>query len=151
MFAVRHADSPFCIEKGYVIMTTCGIAREGLVEIFRNRGAVVRMLTAQDVEEIYGLRVLLEGDAIFHGVKRIDDETLARAELVHRLLGEAHRARRGGAHGGARVVLVRHGIHAQRPGFYDIFSCDPYGRTLDWMHRNDRRRHVDLACKPAPG
>ncbi|WP_321948664.1 GntR family transcriptional regulator [Paraburkholderia sp. J10-1] len=65
------------------------LAREGLVEIFRNRGAVVRMLTAHDVEEIYGLRVLLEGDAIFHSVKRIDDETLARAELVHRLLGEA--------------------------------------------------------------
>ncbi|TDG10734.1 GntR family transcriptional regulator [Paraburkholderia guartelaensis] len=64
------------------------LAREGLVEIFRNRGAVVRMLTVQDVEEIYGLRVLLEGDAIFHSVKRIDDETLARAELVHRLLGD---------------------------------------------------------------
>ncbi|CAG9266606.1 DNA-binding transcriptional regulator, GntR family [Paraburkholderia unamae] len=65
------------------------LAREGLVEVFRNRGAVVRTLTAQDVEEIYGLRVLLEGDAIFRSVKRLDEETLARAELVHRLLGEA--------------------------------------------------------------
>ncbi|SDC52160.1 GntR family transcriptional regulator [Paraburkholderia lycopersici] len=65
------------------------LAREGLVEIFRNRGAVVRMLTVQDVDEIYGLRALLEGDAIFRSVKRLDDETLARAELVHRLLGEA--------------------------------------------------------------
>jgi DNA-binding GntR family transcriptional regulator len=72
------------------------LAREGLVEIFRNRGAVVRMLTVQDVEEIYDLRVLLEGDAIFRSVKRLDDETLARAELVHRLLDETATTQRQG-------------------------------------------------------
>lgn len=65
------------------------LEREGLVAIYRNRGAVVRMLTAEDVEEIYGLRVLLEGDAIYRAVKSLDAETLARAELVHRLLGDA--------------------------------------------------------------
>lgn len=72
------------------------LAREGLVEIFRNRGAVVRMLTVQDIEEIYGLRALLEGDAIFRSAKRLDDETLARAALVHRLLGEAAATRKQG-------------------------------------------------------
>lgn len=65
------------------------LEREGLVEIFRNRGAIVRTLTRSDVGEIYDLRTLLEGDAIFRSVKRIDEETLARAELVHRLLGSA--------------------------------------------------------------
>lgn len=65
------------------------LEREGLVEIFRNRGAVVRTLTESDVNEIYDLRTLLEGDAIYRSVKRMDEETLARAELVHRLLGSA--------------------------------------------------------------
>ncbi|WP_164133792.1 FCD domain-containing protein, partial [Stenotrophomonas maltophilia] len=65
-------------------------------DIFRNRGAVVRMLSASDVQEIYDLRALLEGDAIYRSVKRLDDETLARAELVHRLLGDAAVPRRQG-------------------------------------------------------
>ncbi|MGS0896140.1 GntR family transcriptional regulator [Burkholderia stagnalis] len=72
------------------------LEREGLLDIFRNRGAVVRMPSASDVREIYDLRVLLEGDAIFRSVKRLDDETLARAELVHRLLGDASAPRRQG-------------------------------------------------------
>ena len=72
------------------------LEREGLVDSFRNRGAMVRTLTAPDVEEIYHLRSLLEGDAIFQSVKQLDDETLARAELVHRLLGDAGtKARQG--------------------------------------------------------
>nr|WP_254600359.1 GntR family transcriptional regulator [Burkholderia latens] len=72
------------------------LEREGLLEIFRNRGAVVRMLSASDVNEIYDMRALLEGDAIYRSVKRLDDETLARAELVHRLLGESSVPRRQG-------------------------------------------------------
>jgi len=56
----------------------------------------VRTLTLDDVEEIYSLRMLLEGDAIFRAVKRIDAETLARVELVHRLLGEAKSCDRQG-------------------------------------------------------
>ncbi|QVN20461.1 GntR family transcriptional regulator [Burkholderia pyrrocinia] len=72
------------------------LEREGLLDIFRNRGAVVRMLGASDVQEIYDMRALLEGDAIYRSVKRLDDETLARAELVHRLLGESNVPRRQG-------------------------------------------------------
>lgn len=69
---------------------------EGLVELQRNRGAVVRTLAEDDIDEIYGLRMLLEGDAIFRATKRMDSETLARAELVHRLLAEATTAQRQG-------------------------------------------------------
>ncbi|MVY94898.1 FCD domain-containing protein, partial [Enterobacteriaceae bacterium 8376wD7] len=65
------------------------LEREGLVEIYRNRGAVVKTLTAADVDEIYQLRALLEGEAIFHSLKNMDPETLARAELVHQLLSSA--------------------------------------------------------------
>lgn len=69
---------------------------EGLVEIYPNRGALVRTLTPNDIDEIYGLRTLLEGDAIYHAVKRMDDETLVRAELVHRLLETAATAAKQG-------------------------------------------------------
>lgn len=72
------------------------LEREGLVETFRNRGAVVRMLSEADVNEIYDLRVLLEGDAIHRSAKHMTEETMARAELVHRLLGSAKTKRRQG-------------------------------------------------------
>jgi DNA-binding GntR family transcriptional regulator len=65
------------------------LEREGLVEIYRNRGAVVKTLTAADVDEIYQLRALLEGEAIFHSLENMDPETLARAALVHQLLSSA--------------------------------------------------------------
>lgn len=65
------------------------LAAEGLVELFKNRGAVVRTLSDADIDEIYELRMLLEGDAIHRAVRHMDAETIARAELVHRLLGEA--------------------------------------------------------------
>jgi len=65
------------------------LEREGLVDVYRNRGAVVRTLTVNDVDEIYQLRALLEGDAIFQSLQYMDSETLTRAELVHKLLGSA--------------------------------------------------------------
>lgn len=69
---------------------------EGLVEIYPNRGATVRALTPNDVEEIYAMRTLLEGDAIFRAVKQMDEETIVRAELVHRLLGKTKTADKQG-------------------------------------------------------
>lgn len=65
------------------------LEREGLVDVYRNRGAVVRTLTAADIDEIYQLRALLEGQAIVQSLQHMDAETLSRAELVHQLLGSA--------------------------------------------------------------
>jgi DNA-binding GntR family transcriptional regulator len=72
------------------------LAQEGLVEIHKNRGAVVKSLTKNDVEEIYGLRILLEGDAMFRSVGQLDDKILTQAELVHSRLGEATVAQQQG-------------------------------------------------------
>ncbi|MRW93003.1 FCD domain-containing protein [Duganella sp. FT80W] len=72
------------------------LAAEGLLEQHPNRGAAVRTLSVTDIEEIYSLRMLLEGDAIHRAVQRMDAETLARVELVHRLLGEAASADKQG-------------------------------------------------------
>lgn len=65
------------------------LEHDGMVEIFRNRGAVVRTLSGDDIDEIYQLRALLEGQAINQSVQNLSDDTLARAELIHRLLGNA--------------------------------------------------------------
>ena len=44
---------------------------EGLVDVFPNRGAFVTTLSADEVREIYHLRILLEGDAIETAVPRM--------------------------------------------------------------------------------
>lgn len=62
------------------------LEHDGLVDIYKNRGAVVRTLSVDDLDEIYQLRALLEGEAIFHAVKALNEDTLARAELTHSLL-----------------------------------------------------------------
>lgn len=69
---------------------------EGLVQIHPNRGAAVRTLSLRDVREIYELRMLLEGDAIYRAVQHMDEETLKRAALVHGLLGKARTSNKQG-------------------------------------------------------
>ncbi len=73
------------------------LEREGLVRIYKNRGAVVSQLTGDDIEEIYHLRAILEGDVAWQAAQNIDDETLARAELIHHLLGSATTPQKQGA------------------------------------------------------
>ncbi len=62
------------------------LEHDGLVEIFRNRGAIVRTLSVDDLNEIYQLRSLLEGEAIFQSANNLSADNLARAELTHSLL-----------------------------------------------------------------
>ncbi|MBK0000746.1 GntR family transcriptional regulator [Erwinia sp. S38] len=73
------------------------LEQEGLVDLYLNRGAVVRTLSADDIRHIYHLRALLEGDAILYSVPDLDAESLARAELVHHLLGGANDTEKQGA------------------------------------------------------
>jgi DNA-binding GntR family transcriptional regulator len=51
---------------------------EGLVEASPNRGATVRTYRAEDLEDMYGLRALLEGHAAHQAATRITGEQLAR-------------------------------------------------------------------------
>ncbi|PXM25272.1 GntR family transcriptional regulator [Klebsiella variicola] len=85
----RDLASQFAVSRIPMREAIQQLEREGLVEIYRNRGAVVKTLTAADVYEIYQLRALLEGEAIFHSLENMDPETLARAALVHQLLSSA--------------------------------------------------------------
>jgi DNA-binding GntR family transcriptional regulator len=53
------------------------LAAEGLVELVHNRGARVVRWTAQDVEETYRLRALLEGEAAALAARRATPEQVA--------------------------------------------------------------------------
>ena len=50
---------------------------EGLVEATPNRGATVRSHTAEDLDDLYQLRALLEGHAARRAATRISDEVIA--------------------------------------------------------------------------
>jgi DNA-binding GntR family transcriptional regulator len=52
------------------------LGSEGLIEVLPNRGARVRTWTAQDLEETYELRAVLEGLAVRRAATRIDPVAL---------------------------------------------------------------------------
>jgi DNA-binding GntR family transcriptional regulator len=56
------------------------LAAEGLVELVHNRGARVVRWTAEDIEETYRLRALLEGEAASLAARRAVPEQLATLE-----------------------------------------------------------------------
>lgn len=60
------------------------LTTEGLVVFDAHRGAIVRELNKQELDEIYEIRFALEPMAVRLAVERIDDETLDRAEEFHR-------------------------------------------------------------------
>lgn len=63
------------------------LGSEGLVEVLPNRGSRVRTWTAQDLDETYELRALLEGLAARRAAARMTAATVAELdELVTRML-----------------------------------------------------------------
>jgi DNA-binding GntR family transcriptional regulator len=61
---------------------------EGLLVVEPNRGAFVPILAAADVQEIFDLRVLLEGDAMRRAVAGHTPRSLRQLEAVQRELDE---------------------------------------------------------------
>ena len=62
------------------------LAAEGLIRFDSFRGAVVHIPTAEEVEEVYELRILLEALAVRRSVGRITtDELAVAAELMDRM------------------------------------------------------------------
>lgn len=90
------------------------LERDGFVEVFRNRGAVVKTLSIEDIDEIYSLRALLEGDAIYQSVTHLSVETLARAELTHNLLATTTEYEKQGRLNGEFHDLLYSGCKNQR-------------------------------------
>src|SRR5512132_4234499 len=64
---------------------------QGLVHVYPNRGAFVISLSAEDVTEIFDLRILLEGDLIERAVPRLTADDWRRIDAAH-----AHATRTAG-------------------------------------------------------
>jgi DNA-binding GntR family transcriptional regulator len=64
---------------------------QGLVHVYPNRGAFVIALSADEVQEIYDLRILLEGDLIERAVPRLTADDWRRIDAAH-----AHATRTAG-------------------------------------------------------
>jgi DNA-binding GntR family transcriptional regulator len=56
---------------------------QGLVHVYPNRGAFVISLSADEVTEIYELRILLEGDIIERAVPRMTPEHWRQIDAAH--------------------------------------------------------------------
>jgi len=56
---------------------------QGLVHVYPNRGAFVISLSADEVREIYDLRILLEGDIIERAVPRMTADDWRRIDAAH--------------------------------------------------------------------
>lgn len=56
---------------------------EGLVRIEPRRGAVVTPVSADDIEEIYQLRALLEGEAVMKSLPFLDEEDIEELESIY--------------------------------------------------------------------
>lgn len=57
---------------------------EGLVRIEPRRGAVVTPVSTEDIEEIYQLRALLEGEAVVKSLPFLDEEDIQELEAIYR-------------------------------------------------------------------
>ncbi len=56
---------------------------QGLVDVYPNRGAFVVSLSADEVREVYEMRVLLEGDLIERAVPRMTADDWRRIDAAH--------------------------------------------------------------------
>lgn len=80
---------------------------EGLVESRHNRGAYVAQLTEADLEEIYGLRLVLEVYAVRRAAERSTPE---QADRLQSLVDEMNSATQSGDYGAAANIDLQ--LHA---------------------------------------
>ncbi|MEM7130594.1 MAG: GntR family transcriptional regulator [Chloroflexota bacterium] len=93
---------------------------EGLIVIYPGRGAFVNRLSADEIQEIYDIRILLESDALRRAVPVLTPAILAEAET---LLSQLAEARDGGEFG--RIDEAFHAklyIPAQRPRLLELIN-----------------------------
>jgi DNA-binding GntR family transcriptional regulator len=57
---------------------------EGLIAIVPNRGAIVPALSADDVEELFSIRALLEPEVLKRSFTHLSEEDLSKAESILR-------------------------------------------------------------------
>lgn len=124
---------------------------EGLISLDARRGAVVRGLTLDDVQEIYQMRMRLEPLLAARSFDRVTDDDLARADACHRkmcgkvsaqswanLNEEFHAALTGNTTGGRLGSVVYNLAHAASPYVVLSLFADPDIRDMN------NRDHAEL-------
>ena len=77
------------VSRGPVREALLRLEREGLVVVRRNRGAFVAQLSAEDLEEVYTLRLAIERLAVQRVVRLATDEQLAALQRIVDEMAEA--------------------------------------------------------------
>lgn len=78
------------VSRGPVREALLRLEREGLVVVRRNRGAFVAQLSAQDLEEVYTLRMAIERLAVQRVVRLATGDQLAGLQVVVETMAAAH-------------------------------------------------------------
>lgn len=86
------------------------LGSEGLVETLPNRGARVRTWSAQEIDNIFDLRALLEGHAAALAASRVTADNLAQMNELCDDMESA--ARRGGTQNLDRIAGLNNAFHA---------------------------------------
>ena len=101
---------------------------EGLVEFVPNRGAHVASWTERDLDEIFGLRALLESHAAELAAPRISGADLGRLSALQDQMDAA--GRRGGTGGLDRVAEQPHLAAERGPGCLDETTLEQGAGTV---------------------
>ena len=132
---------------------------QGLVHVYPNRGAFVVALSADEVREIYDIRVLLEGDLLERAVPRLTPDDWRRIDTAH-----AHATRTAGGPewvdgdwrfhralyepaGRARQLAMVESLRATVARYSTAYAALPE-RTAEWLHDHDA---ILEACRARAG
>lgn len=132
---------------------------QGLVEVFPNRGAFVVSLSADEVREIYDLRILLEGDAIERAVPMMTADDWRRIDAAHEASKQSangpewadgdwqfHRALYLPA-GRPRQLAMIDTLRGTVARYWNAYSALPT-RTAEWLADHDA---ILEACRSRAG
>lgn len=125
------------------------LQRDGMVSVLPNRGAVVRTLNEQEIDDTYSLRAVLESYSASRAAARIEPVALGHLEEVHQLFEQAVREHDPLSDDVERLIRLNSVFHdgiavgANNPRVTDILQraieIPVHLRQLYW--RNDRERH----------
>lgn len=93
---------------------------EGLIVVYPGRGAFVNRLSPDEIQEIYDIRILLEGDALRRAIPALTPAILAEAESLLTQLSQAQDGREFGKIDEAFHAKLY--IPANRPRLLDLIN-----------------------------
>lgn len=127
------------VSRGPVREALVELERQGLVVIYRNKGAVVAQLSREDLEELYTLRLAIEELAVRRTVQFVDEAALAKFDGV---LEQMVNAIAGGVNesAAAELDLQLHDL---------IYTFANHGRLLDTWEMLRPQIHILLLSRNA--